>query len=131
SLGYSWTWGDSQEAQSAGYAVGLTATRPRFGGLRWWFVCPLVVGGVPCGRRGQAVPAAAGPLLRLPDLPRPDLHQLPGEPQVRPLVPRGRPTAGDRRRGRLPPAVQARVVASPPGSPGARRDSGPGIAGVE
>jgi hypothetical protein len=33
------------------YRVGLTTTRPRFGGLRWWFVCPLVVRGRPCGRR--------------------------------------------------------------------------------
>jgi hypothetical protein len=33
------------------YRVGLEATRPRFGGLRWWFLCPLVVRGVPCGRR--------------------------------------------------------------------------------
>jgi hypothetical protein len=31
--------------------VGLTTTRPRFGGLRWWFVCPLVVNGRPCQRR--------------------------------------------------------------------------------
>src|SRR5262249_13469992 len=33
------------------YRVGLTTTRPRFGGLRWWFICPLVVNGYPCGRR--------------------------------------------------------------------------------
>jgi hypothetical protein len=33
------------------YRVPLTATRPRFGGLRWWFACPLIVGGRPCGRR--------------------------------------------------------------------------------
>jgi hypothetical protein len=33
------------------YRVGLTTTRPRFGGLRWWFVCPLVVNGRSCGRR--------------------------------------------------------------------------------
>ena len=33
------------------YRVRLTTTRPRFGGLRWWFVCPLVVGGQPCNRR--------------------------------------------------------------------------------
>lgn len=31
--------------------VWLTATRPRFGGLRWWFVCPLVVKGRSCKRR--------------------------------------------------------------------------------
>jgi hypothetical protein len=24
------------------YRVGLTRTRPNFGGVRWWFVCPLV-----------------------------------------------------------------------------------------
>jgi hypothetical protein len=33
------------------YRVRLTTTRPRFGGLRWWFVCPLVVNGRACGRR--------------------------------------------------------------------------------
>jgi hypothetical protein len=33
------------------YRVDLTATRPRFGGLCWWFVCPLVVGGLGCDRR--------------------------------------------------------------------------------
>lgn len=33
------------------YRVGLTTTRLRFGGVRWWFICPLVVNGRPCGRR--------------------------------------------------------------------------------
>jgi hypothetical protein len=33
------------------YRVGLTTTRPRFGGLRWWFICPLVVNGSTCARR--------------------------------------------------------------------------------
>jgi hypothetical protein len=33
------------------YRVGLTVTRPHFGGLRWWFICPLVVNRRPCGRR--------------------------------------------------------------------------------
>jgi hypothetical protein len=33
------------------YHVRLETTRPTFGGLRWWFICPLVVGGIPCGRR--------------------------------------------------------------------------------
>jgi hypothetical protein len=36
--------------------------------------------------RRQAGPAAEGSLLRLPALPRPDLHQLPGKPQARPPV---------------------------------------------
>jgi hypothetical protein len=65
------------------YAVGLTTTRQRFGGLLWWFLCPLAnQGGVrPPGR--QALPAARRALLRLPAVPRADLHLLPGEPQVR------------------------------------------------
>jgi hypothetical protein len=50
-LAYSWAWRSSPQAESADYRVGLTTTRPRFGGLRWWFVCPLVVNGVACGRR--------------------------------------------------------------------------------
>jgi hypothetical protein len=33
------------------YRIVLATTRPRFGGLRWWFVCPLIVGGQPCQRR--------------------------------------------------------------------------------
>ena len=49
-LSYSWRWGDG-EPQSEDYPVGLTATRPRFGGLRWWFLCPLAPRGSPCGRR--------------------------------------------------------------------------------
>jgi hypothetical protein len=35
------------------YNVKLQATRPNFGGLRWWFICPLLVNGKPCGRRVQ------------------------------------------------------------------------------
>jgi hypothetical protein len=31
--------------------IRLTTTRLRFGGLRWWFICPLIVGGRPCNRR--------------------------------------------------------------------------------
>jgi hypothetical protein len=50
-LWYSWVWRSTQLQESAEYRVRLTATRPRFGGLRWWFVCPLVVNGVACGRR--------------------------------------------------------------------------------
>lgn len=29
----------------------LVGTRPNFGGVRWWFVCPLVKDGVTCNRR--------------------------------------------------------------------------------
>ena len=31
--------------------VQLVTTCPRFGGLRWWFVCPLIADGCPCNRR--------------------------------------------------------------------------------
>lgn len=33
------------------YSVPLVTTRPHFGGVRWWYVCPLVVNGQACGRR--------------------------------------------------------------------------------
>lgn len=33
------------------YPVGLAATPCHLGGVRWWFLCPLSVGGGPCGRR--------------------------------------------------------------------------------
>src|SRR5690349_17103381 len=33
------------------YKIRLTLTRPNFGGLRWWFMCPLSVNGRMCNRR--------------------------------------------------------------------------------
>jgi hypothetical protein len=39
------------EPRQERYQVRLTTTVPRFGGIRWWFVCPLVRCGRPCGRR--------------------------------------------------------------------------------
>jgi hypothetical protein len=49
-LSYNWTRGGGERGE-ADYQVRLTTTRPRFGGLRWWFVCPLLPRGAPCGRR--------------------------------------------------------------------------------
>lgn len=40
-----------QPAQRCDYAVRLVATPCHLGGVRWWFVCPLVKGGLACGRR--------------------------------------------------------------------------------
>src|SRR5262249_11129670 len=40
-----------QVEASVGYWIALTTTRPHFGGLRWWFVCPLVRNGQECNRR--------------------------------------------------------------------------------
>jgi hypothetical protein len=48
-LWYSWVWPSTRQQESADYRVRLTTTRPRFGGLRWWLVCPLVVGAGPAG----------------------------------------------------------------------------------
>src|SRR5689334_7782886 len=50
-LSYSWTHPRSGEKEPVEYHVRLATTRPRFGGLRWWFVCPLVVRGRACNRR--------------------------------------------------------------------------------
>jgi hypothetical protein len=33
------------------YKIKLTTTPPNFGGLRWWFICPLSVNGHSCHRR--------------------------------------------------------------------------------
>ncbi len=41
--------GDAKE--SLDYSVRLVTTRCRLGGVRWWFICPLVKNDVHCGRR--------------------------------------------------------------------------------
>jgi hypothetical protein len=50
-LHYTWPWTSTGQVDSADYTVNLTTTRPRFGGRRWWFVCPLLVNGRGCYRR--------------------------------------------------------------------------------
>lgn len=45
-LAYSWSDGTGREWRAADYPVRLAVTHPGFGGLRWWFLCPLVN----CGR---------------------------------------------------------------------------------
>jgi hypothetical protein len=42
------------------YAVRLQSIRPRFGGLRWWFTCPLIENNHPCRRRVQKLFLAPG-----------------------------------------------------------------------
>ena len=39
------------EKQEADEPIILQTTRPHFGGIRWWFTCPLVMNGHPCNRR--------------------------------------------------------------------------------
>jgi hypothetical protein len=41
-------WGDSQDVR---ILVRLQTTPTQFSGERWWFTCPLIVGGVACNRR--------------------------------------------------------------------------------
>ena len=50
-LSYSWAWVTGGQQESADYRVRLTTTRPHLGGLRWWFVGPLVADDQVCGRR--------------------------------------------------------------------------------
>ena len=37
--------------ESVDYAVRIESTTPNYGGSRWWFRCPLIIGGVACRRR--------------------------------------------------------------------------------
>src|SRR5437016_5711621 len=50
-LMYTLSRSGKKERESLDYPVELTTTQPRFGGLRWWFVCPLIVSSRECGRR--------------------------------------------------------------------------------
>lgn len=42
-------WG--REPEKYDYKILLATTHPNYGGLRWWFVCPLTKGGRACYRR--------------------------------------------------------------------------------
>jgi hypothetical protein len=50
-LNYTITDRDSGEKTDCDYKIGLTTTPYHFGGVRYWFICPLSRNGVPCGRR--------------------------------------------------------------------------------
>lgn len=41
----------NRTSEKIDYKVRLTTTRPNFGGLRWWFICPLVINNRYCNRR--------------------------------------------------------------------------------
>ncbi|MCP4357367.1 MAG: hypothetical protein GY796_05035 [Chloroflexi bacterium] len=41
----------NEEAQDYDYRVWLQATPLPWGGVRWWFTCPLIIDGKPCKRR--------------------------------------------------------------------------------
>lgn len=42
-----------QPGQSFEYPIRLVTTGCHLGGVRWWFICPLVVNGTACGRRAR------------------------------------------------------------------------------
>jgi hypothetical protein len=50
-MGLTYTRKGEGELQNEDYRLRLTTTRPLFGGLRWWFICPLVVNDRACGGR--------------------------------------------------------------------------------
>src|SRR4051812_2231419 len=41
----------SRTEEDFDYRVRLVTTLPHLGGLRWWFVCPIIKNDVPCRRR--------------------------------------------------------------------------------
>ncbi len=60
SIGYFITWSAESPLVNLQYRCGdeqieipvrMQTTTPAFGGCRWWFTCPLITRGVPCGRR--------------------------------------------------------------------------------
>jgi hypothetical protein len=50
-LSYTITDRNSGEKTDYDYKVGLTTTPCHYGGVRYWFICPLSTNGVYCGRR--------------------------------------------------------------------------------
>ncbi len=44
----SYRWPDSDAVD---IPIRLQTTYPNYGGVRWWFTCPLVAGDIPCNRR--------------------------------------------------------------------------------
>jgi hypothetical protein len=50
-LMYTQTDRNTEEKKEFDYKFSLVSTPCRFGGLRWWFICPLSKNGVYCGKR--------------------------------------------------------------------------------
>jgi hypothetical protein len=50
-ISYTQTHNTTGEKKEFDYEVKVVSTPCHYGGKRWWFICPLVKGGVPCGRR--------------------------------------------------------------------------------
>jgi hypothetical protein len=50
----------THSGEKISYPIQLQTSRPPLGGLRWWFVCPLIVSGVACQRRAAKLYLPAG-----------------------------------------------------------------------
>lgn len=48
---YTQTQGYKGETERLDYPVRLVSTPCRYGGKRWWFICPLIKNGITCNRR--------------------------------------------------------------------------------
>jgi len=59
-VNYTITDRNTDEKTDYDYKINLTTTPCNFGGVRYWFVCPLSVNGVYCGRRTGTLYLASG-----------------------------------------------------------------------
>jgi hypothetical protein len=59
-VNYTITDRDSGEKTDYDYKISLTTTRCNFGSKRYWFICPLSVNGIYCGRRVGTLYLAPG-----------------------------------------------------------------------
>ena len=50
-VNYTITDRNTGEKRDYDYRISLTTTPCNYGGVRYWFICPLMVNGVYCGRR--------------------------------------------------------------------------------
>ena len=44
-------WQVPYKGEYLSYRIPLTYTQPNYGGVRWWFLCPIARDGIPCNRR--------------------------------------------------------------------------------
>jgi len=59
-VNYTVTDRNTSEKPDYDYKISLTTTPCNFGGVRYWFICPLSVNGVYCGRRTGTLYLASG-----------------------------------------------------------------------
>jgi len=59
-VNYTITDRNTDEKTDYDYKISLTTTPCNFGGVRYWFICPLSVNGVYCGRRTGMLYLASG-----------------------------------------------------------------------